>query len=182
MPEDSALESLHDVAGNPVVRERSYSWHDPALVAERARGLSGLDFFASMGRGDISTAPVFATLGIDMAKFEFEYGRVAMQFIPQEYHYNAIGSVHGGVITTLLDTVVGCAVHSTLAAGIGSTTVEIKVNFTRSVHVGSGVMRCEGKVITAGRTIGTAEGRLMDSQGRTCAFATTTCLLFPYPS
>ncbi len=161
-------------------RTRTHSWSDPGALADGAKTRSGLEFLQALASGELAGAPVFTTLGMETAFLEIAKGRVVMQFVPREYHYNVIGSVHGGVITTILDTVVACAVHSTLPAGTGYTTLEIKVNFTRAVRVNSGVLRCEGNVITVGRTIGTAEGRLLDSQGRVCAYATTTCLIFPH--
>ena len=104
-------------------------------------------------------------------------GKVTFFLQPEEYHYNPIGSVHGGVIATLLDSAVGCAVHSTLPAGVWYTTLEIKVSYIKAVTAKTGLLRCEGTVLSAGRQVATAEGRLIDSQGKLYAHATTTCLI-----
>jgi uncharacterized protein (TIGR00369 family) len=94
-------------------------------------------------------------------------------------HYNPLGTVHGGVAATLLDSVMGCAVHTTLEAGIGYTTLEIKVNYVRAMTDKTDPVTVEGKVINVGRRIATAEGRLFDQEDRLLAHGTTTCLVFP---
>jgi uncharacterized protein (TIGR00369 family) len=100
---------------------------------------------------------------------------------PPEFHYNPLASVHGGIVATLLDSVMGCAVHSKLPRGRGYTTVEIKVNYVRPVTAATGRVRAEGTTIHVGRQIATAEGRLVDAAGRLYAHATTTCLVFALP-
>ena len=101
---------------------------------------------------------------------------------PTEFHYNPLGSVHGGVIATLLDTAAGCAVHTTLPAGFGYTSLDLTTKFLRPVTVGSGELRCEGTVVHRGRTTALAEARLFDARGRLVAQATSSCLLFEIPS
>jgi uncharacterized protein (TIGR00369 family) len=96
---------------------------------------------------------------------------------PAEYQFNPIGSVHGGVLTTLLDSAMGCAVHAMLPAGSGYTTLELKVNFLRRVITQTGRLRCEGSVLHLGRTVATAQARIVDGEGRLVAHATTTCLV-----
>ena len=98
---------------------------------------------------------------------------------PRSEFYNPIGSVHGGWAVTLLDSCAACAVQTTHAAGQGYTSVETKVNFTRPLTVESGLMRAEGRVISIGRRIGTADGRLLGTDGRVYAHGTSTCLIFP---
>ncbi len=98
-------------------------------------------------------------------------------FEAKEYHFNTIGGVHGGVIATLLDSAVGCAVHSMLEAGVGYTTLELKVNFTRPIKLNTGPVQCEGTLLSMSRQVATAEGRLLDEQGKLYAHATTTCLV-----
>jgi uncharacterized protein (TIGR00369 family) len=109
---------------------------------------------------------------------EVEEGRVVFEVEPAEYHYNPIGAVHGGLACTLADSAMGCAVHSTLPAGVGYTTVEIKTNLLRPISVRTGTLRCEGTTIHVGGRIATAEARLTDAAGKLYAHATTTCMIF----
>jgi uncharacterized protein (TIGR00369 family) len=116
-----------------------------------------------------------STLGI--TGMEVEHGRVAFGLEPAEWHYNPIGTVHGGVLATLLDSATGCAVHSTLPAGTGYTSLDLSVRFLRPVSVSSGTLRCTGEVLNAGRRTALAEARLTDAAGKLLAHATSTCLL-----
>lgn len=119
---------------------------------------------------------------IDMASLEvIEEGRVAFTMRAQEFHYNPIGSVHGGVIATLLDSAAGCAVHSTLPAGWGYTSLDLTTKYLRPVTVDSGLLRCEGAVINRGRTTALGEARLFDERGRLAAYAASSCFLFELP-
>jgi uncharacterized protein (TIGR00369 family) len=104
-----------------------------------------------------------------------------MSLLPAEEHYNPIGSVHGGIIATLLDSVMGCAVHSLLPQGRGYTTLEIKVNYLRAVTHATGRITAEGSALHLGRQMATAEARLRDGSDRLYAHATTTCLVFDLP-
>jgi uncharacterized protein (TIGR00369 family) len=115
---------------------------------------------------------------IGMDGFVAEHGRVTVSMTPQEFHYNPLGTVHGGVLAMLLDTATGCAVHSTLPAGLGYTTVDLTTKFVRQVTVDTGQLRCEGVVLSAGRRTALAEARLTDGRGRLIAHATSTCMLF----
>lgn len=157
-------------------RSRTATWDNPLISASAARELSGRAFLEAMARGELPAPPVMRLLNTGFA--ELDEGRVVFTMEPAEYHYNPIGSVHGGVITTLCDSAMGCAVHSTLPAGAGYTTVELKVNFLRPITVATGVVRCEGRVIHVGGRIATAEASLVDAAGRLYAHATTTCMLF----
>lgn len=147
----------------------------PAALARTA----GVEVLRAIMNGGLPRAPIADTL--DFFLVEVEPGRVVFQGNPAPAFYNPIGSVHGGWVATLLDSSVGCAVHSTLPAGKGYTTVELKVNFVRAVMPDSGPLRAEGKVINVGSRIATAEGRLTDAAGRLYAHATTTCLVFDMP-
>jgi uncharacterized protein (TIGR00369 family) len=109
---------------------------------------------------------------------ELSEGRAVFTVEPAEYHYNPIGVVHGGLAATLLDSAMGCAVHSTLPAGVGYTTLEIKVNYIRAMTAETGLVRCEAQVIHVGGRTATAEGRVIDSSGKLYAHATTTCMIF----
>jgi len=146
------------------------------LPVEALRECSGLELFHKMLRGELPAPPIMQTL--DIALVEAERGRVVFQGHPTRAHYNPIGSVHGGYHATLLDSCVACAVQSTLEAGQGYTTIELKVNYLRALTDQVGPVRAEGKIIHVGKQIGTAEGRLYDAAGRLYAHATTTCLIF----
>jgi uncharacterized protein (TIGR00369 family) len=129
----------------------------------------------AMARGELPAPPVIATLGFVLDSVEA--GRVQFSFEPAEYHYNPIGVVHGGLTATLCDSALGCAVHSTLPAGTAYTTLELKVNFVRALTKETGPVRCEGKVISVGGRVATAEARVTDAAGTLYAHATTTCLV-----
>ena len=144
---------------------------------EQVRALDGLDLFKGLMEGRLPAPPIARVLGFELA--EVERGRVVFTYTPVFDHYNPLGTVHGGVAATLLDSVMGCCVHTTLKAGIGYTTVEIKVNYVRAMTDKTGPVRVEGKVINVGSRIATAEGRLHDREGRLLAHGTTTCLIFP---
>ncbi|MET4107627.1 PaaI family thioesterase [Hymenobacter sp. UYP22] len=158
-------------------RTRTFSWHDPLVGAQAARNLSGSDYLAAMSRGEYPLPPLMHTLGFDHLPPTVEPGKVTFYLEPQEYHYNPIGSVHGGVFAALLDSAMGCAVHTTLPAGVGYTTLELKVNFVRPLTATTGLVSCEGLVLSSGRQVATAEGRITDAAGKLYAHATTTCLL-----
>lgn len=149
------------------------------LSLEQLKAVSGIDFLRGILNGDYPVAHIGKTL--DFIPVEGEAGRIVFQGTPGLQHYNPLGSVHGGYFCTLLDSAVGCAVQSMLPAGIGYTTLEIKVNLIRAMSNKTGPVRAEGKVIQVGRQVGTAEGRIVDAAGKVYAHATTTCLIFPLP-
>jgi uncharacterized protein (TIGR00369 family) len=158
-------------------RERTITWHDPVAAAASGQGLSGLEYMRAIAAGAIPPPPIAVLLGFELV--EVEEGRAVFAVTPQEFHYNPIGVVHGGLAATLLDSAMGCAVHSTLPAGTGYTTLEVKVNFARAITRETGRVRCEGTIIHGGRTVATAEGRLVaEATGKLLAHGTTTCLLF----
>ncbi|HEX8719282.1 MAG TPA: PaaI family thioesterase [Pyrinomonadaceae bacterium] len=157
-------------------RTRTFTWEDPRALAEAARGLSGLEFLRKVAAGELPRPPISALMNFGVA--EIEEGRAVFTAEPAEYHYNPIGVVHGGLAATLLDSAMGCAVHTTLPAGAGYTTLEIKVNFVRPLTAETGAVRCEARVVHVGGRTATAEGRVLDAAGRLYAHATTTCLVF----
>jgi uncharacterized protein (TIGR00369 family) len=162
-------------------RSRSYSWEDPGPASQAGRGLSGLEYIQKLVKGEFPQLPMAVTLGFNLV--EAEYGRAVFEVTPAEYHYNPIGTVHGGLASTLLDSALGCAVHTTLPARTGYTTLELHVNFIRPLTAKTGPLRCEGKVLHSGKQIATAEAKLYDETGKLYAHATTTCLVFtPKPS
>lgn len=156
-------------------RSRSYTWQDPLATAQAARGLAGIDFLRRIIAGAIAPPPITHTLGY--ALLEVGEGRAVFGIKPAEFHYNPIGMVHGGIACTLLDSCMGCAVHSVLPAGAGYTTLEIKVNLLRAIGKDTGPLRAEGTLIHAGKSTALAEGRLVDEHGKLYAFATTTCMI-----
>jgi uncharacterized protein (TIGR00369 family) len=159
----------------PAIHERSHTWADPALTASAARDVDGLTFLRRLAAGEIPPAPIATTLGMTLE--EVEEGRVVFGLEPAEFHYNPIGSVHGGVYATLLDSACGCAVHSALPAGARYTSLDLTVKFLRGLTVASGPVRCEGRLINIGRSTALAEARLTDAAGRLCAYATSSCML-----
>jgi uncharacterized protein (TIGR00369 family) len=144
---------------------------------ETLRAQSGLAFLQGMIDGRLPRPPICAVLNFLL--IEVGPGRALFQGTPTAEYYNPLGSVHGGWPATLLDSCMGCAVHSTLAAGRGYTTVEFKLNLVRPIFADTGPLRAEGKVINGGRTIATSEGRLFGPDGKLYAHGTETCLIFP---
>jgi uncharacterized protein (TIGR00369 family) len=144
---------------------------------EQARAMDGLTLFKGLLEGRFPAPPITKALGFRVS--EVELGRVVFDYTPVYDHYNPLGTVHGGIAATLLDSVMGCCIHTTLKAGIGYTTVEIKVNYVRAMTDKTGPVRVEGKVISAGSRIATSEGKLYDGAGKLLAHGTTTCLIFP---
>lgn len=136
----------------------------------------GLDFLNAILAGELPPPPIGDAL--DFVPISAEHGKVIFQGRPQRRHYNPLGSVHGGWFATLLDSAVGCAIHSVLLAGQGYTTLELKVNMIRALTEKVPVVRAEGSVIHVGRQAATAEGRIFGPDGRLYAHATTTCMVF----
>lgn len=153
------------------------NWSDPEAWARAAGEMSGVEFLTEIAEGRMPQPPVSSMLDFRLTRVA--PGEAVFEFRPSARHYNMIGSVHGGVASTLLDSALSCAVHSTLAKGTLYTTLELKTNFVRRIDTSTGVMRCEGKVIHAGRRVATAEARLVDAEGRLYAHATGTCAIFP---
>ena len=150
---------------------------EPGLARlEDVAGRTGLQVFEAMLRGELPPPPISKTL--DFTLVEASPGRAEFQGRPQFAHYNPLGSVHGGWIATLLDSALGCAVHTTLAVGKGYTTLELKVNFVKAVTDRVPRVRAIGQVIHAGARTATAEARLVGPDGTLFAHGTTTCLIF----
>ena len=149
---------------------------DPREVAEHGLRLAGMEYIRAIFSGELPAPPISELMGF--RGVEAEPGRAVFEMKPGPQHYNPIGSVHGGVALTLLDSAMGCAVHTTLEAGVGYTTLELKTNFVRAITADTGLIRCEGVVLHQGSRIATAEGKLTDAAGKLLAHGTTTCLLF----
>jgi uncharacterized protein (TIGR00369 family) len=149
------------------------------VPAETAATMTGLELLTGIMAGRFPAPPIAQLIGFDLA--EVEKGRAVFEGTPALKHYNPLGSVHGGYAATLLDSCMGCAVHTTLPKGTGYTTLEFKVSLVRAISADTGLVRAEGKVISSGRRVATAEGQLTDARGRLLAHATTTCLVFELP-
>lgn len=158
-------------------RTRTYSWHDPLGLVAEAAGRSGLEIMRSLVAGELPPPPIADTLGFTLV--EADHGRAVFECEPAEYHYNPIGVVHAGLAATLLDSAMGCAFATTLDAGVGWTTLELKANFTRALTADTGLVRCVGTVVHPGRTVATTEARLEDARGRLYAHGTSTILVLP---
>lgn len=137
----------------------------------------GLSFLQGIVDGRIPAPPISETLGFWLAAVSD--GRAVFESVPEFRHYNPIGVVHGGYAATLLDSALGCAIHTTLKKGEGYTTLELKVNLVRAITQDTGRIEAEGRIIHRGRTVATAEGHLRDEAGRLYAHASTTCMIFP---
>ncbi len=158
-------------------RTRTYSWEDPMIGAQAAMTMSGLSYLQAMINGEYPRPPIAWTL--DFVLVEVDKGRAVFSGKPAEFHYNPIGMVHGGVIATLLDSALGCAVQTLLPAGMGYTTVELHVNMVRALTRETGEVRCEGNILHSGRRLATAEAKVTDSAGKLYGHGTTTCMIFP---
>jgi uncharacterized protein (TIGR00369 family) len=157
-------------------RRRAYEWADPAAAAAAARDLDGMSFFREMIEGRIPPPPITATLGFGLVSVE--PGRAVFQITPAAYHYNPIGSVHGGVYATLCDSACGCAVHSMLPAGAYYTSLDLSVRFIRPVTTGTGRLLCEGTVEHLGSRTALAQARLTGPDGKLYAQAASSCMIF----
>jgi uncharacterized protein (TIGR00369 family) len=157
-------------------RDRSYSWQDPAAALAALPRTDGLELLQRMAVGELPQPPIAATLGFE--ELTIGPGAVSVSLRPAEHHLNPLGTVHGGVLATLLDTACGCAVHTTLDAGTGYTSLDLAARFLRPVTLATGPIRCEGEVLTRGSRTATAQARIVDGAGRLLAHATSTCLLF----
>ena len=156
-------------------RTRVITWEDPTETVQIGKTISGITFLKAMQSGELPPPPFAALLGIWIT--EVSEGRVVFAAEPSEYHYNPLGTVHGGVMATLLDSALGCAVQTMLPAGTSYTTLELKVNYLRPITEKTGTIYTEGKIIHIGGRTATAEARLTDAKGKIYAHGTTTCII-----
>ena len=156
-------------------RKRTFEWDDPTPFWHKVEGKSGLELLQLAIAGEFSPPPMAMLMDIRLT--EIIKGRAIFTGTPQEFHYNPLGSVHGGYGATLLDSAMGCAVHSTLGAGDIYTTLELKINYIRALTHETGPVRGIGTVISETRTTAIAEGRVEDASGKLYAFATSTCVI-----
>jgi uncharacterized protein (TIGR00369 family) len=159
-------------------RMRTVTWSDPFAAMRAAQSKTGLELLNEIAGGVVPPPPISELMGFTAA--HFENGKAVFEGEPAEYLYNPIGVVHGGFAMTLLDSAMGCSVHSTLDVGERYTTLEVKVNFVRPITVETGRIRSEGLIVYRGGTIATAEGKLTAvNSGKLLAHGTTTCLIIP---
>jgi uncharacterized protein (TIGR00369 family) len=157
-------------------RQRTYSWEDPAITAAAAREQDGASFLQALLDGTLPGAPIAHAL--DFRPASVQPGVVVFEFTPAEFHYNPIGSVHGGMIATLCDSACGCAVQSMLPAGSHYTSLDLSVKFLRPVTATTGPMRCEATVTHLGGRSALAQASLTDAGGKLYAHATSSCMIF----
>lgn len=157
-------------------RTRTYSWGDPLEGVEKAKALTGFEYIRQMFEGEIAPPPILETAGITM--LSVEEGNVKFLIEPQEFQYNPIGSVHGGIITTILDSAIGCSLHTTLPKSMAYTTLEIKVNFIKKITHNTAPLHTETTIIHRGRSTALLETKLVDSGQSVYAHASSTCMIF----
>jgi uncharacterized protein (TIGR00369 family) len=157
-------------------RTRSFSWEDPTASAAAGLQMAGLQCMRAIIDGTLPPPPIARLL--DFTIVEVQDGRAVFAMEPAEWMYNPIGSVHGGIAATLLDSCMGCAVHTTLSAGVGYTTTDLQVRYIRAMGAASGRVLAEGRVVHSGRRTATAEGRLfVESDETLIAHGTTGCVI-----
>jgi uncharacterized protein (TIGR00369 family) len=165
----------HDAGGFGDQREKNVTWFDPMRTAAKGRTMSGRDFLEAIRDGLLPAPPIGKLM--DFSIEEVAEGRVVFTCTPDESVYNPIGVVHGGLVSTLCDTVIGCAVHSILEAGVGYTSIDLTVNYVRPVHANGTTLRATGTVIKAGRRVSFARAEIVDATGQVVATASGSVLI-----
>ena len=155
-------------------RTKTITWHDPLAAAQIGAAMAGIDYLRAMRDGLLPTPPIGALFGMRLV--EVDVGTVTFSCTPDESAYNPIGLIHGGLVCTLLDSVLGCAVQSTLPAGVGYASIEIKVNYVRPVHP-DGELMAYGRLIKSGRRVAFAEGDVRNLDEQVVATASGSCLI-----
>jgi uncharacterized protein (TIGR00369 family) len=158
-------------------RTRTITWEDPMIGAAAMTTMSGLDYMLALKAGEVPPPPIIALMNMTLESVEA--GRVTFLAQPDESHYNPIGAVHGGFACTVLDSVAGCAVQTTLPHGYGYTSLEIKVNYLAGLSTTTGPLTAIGTVVKPGKRVAFAEGTITDSSGKVVATASSTLLVFP---
>ena len=161
----------------PVDRSRTVTWEDPLVGAALAKTMSGLEYMQGLLDGSIPEPPIVNLM--NMRPVAVEVGKVTFTCDPNESHYNPIGTVHGGLVCTLLDSVLGCAVQTTLPKGQGYTSLEIKISYLRPVMADTGQLTAVGIATKPGSRAAFADGTVHDSNGKLIATASSTLLVFP---
>jgi uncharacterized protein (TIGR00369 family) len=156
-------------------RTKTIAWQDPLKATSQISKMPGLDYLQAIRNGKTAHPPLLHTL--EFAIDSIQKGEAIFSFLPQEFHYNTLGTVHGGVISAILDSAMGCSLHSLLPAGTGYTTLELKVNFLKAVTTRTGKLRAIGRVIHAGSRTALVEAQLTSDDNTIYAHATSTCLI-----
>jgi uncharacterized protein (TIGR00369 family) len=156
-------------------RERTFSWTDPVAIVRAMASMSGAEFFAAFAEGKIPPPPIMRALDFDGVSFGA--GNAAFRLTPREFHDNPLGTVHGGVLATLLDSACGCAVQTMLPARVQCTSLDLSVKFLRPVTVATGPVTAEGTVVYLGKRTALAEARITDATGKIYVTATSSCIL-----
>jgi len=166
---------MTDVATGAQTRSKTITWQDPLPTARLGATMTGFEYLTAISEGRVPAPPIAAHFGMRWERIG--HGEVVAVTEPDESLYNPIGMVHGGVAATMLDSVVGCAVHTTLPAGVGYSSVELKVSYLRAIHAGRGEIRATGRVVKEGSRIAFAEGEIRDAEGKLLATASGTCVI-----
>jgi uncharacterized protein (TIGR00369 family) len=169
----SAIEPL--LQSSEGVRSRTITWTDPARGRFRGRSLTGYERLVAIQRGELAPPPAAALLGMQLD--EVGKGRTVFSMLADEMHENPMGTMHGGIVATLVDSAMGCAVSSILPADCGFTTLELKTNYVRAITQATGRVYAEGMVVHSGGRVATTEARVHDDSGALYAHATSTCLI-----
>lgn len=156
-------------------RTRTIAWSDPTPAVRAAPSMRGIDYIRAIANGELPAPPISDLMG--MRIIEVEEGRVVFGAQPAEYHYNPLGTVHGGLAATLFDSAMACAIHTLLPAGMAYTTIELHVTYLRPITIDTGWIRCDAHALHAGRRIATAEAKLFDAEDKLYGHATTTCVM-----
>jgi uncharacterized protein (TIGR00369 family) len=157
-------------------RTRTITWQDPAPGTAAGLSMPGIDYMQAVMKGELPPPPISQTMQFDLV--EVAPGRAVFTCTPDESVYNPIGAVHGGLVCTLLDSAAGCALHTTLPAGKGYTSVEIKVSYLKAVRSTSGLLTATGTVVKSGSRVGFTEATVTDGSGALVATASSTLLVF----
>ncbi|TQC41251.1 PaaI family thioesterase [Rhodococcus sp. WS4] len=170
--------SPHAPTTDETSRQLLVTWSDPREIAAGAAGKSGLDVMRALASGHIDAPPVIRLVGAQFVAAD--EGSAVFTLTPHESHYNPIGSVHGGIIATLLDSAAACAVHTTLDEKTAYTSLDLSLKYLRAVTIDTGVVTCTGSVTHRGRRTALATAELRDDAGRLLATATSSCLIFEH--
>jgi uncharacterized protein (TIGR00369 family) len=161
--------------GWDAAQSKTIAWHDPTTTAAAGSKLCGIDFLGAIRDGKLPPPPIAVLLGMRM--IAVDPGRVIFECDVDESVYNPIGMVHGGLACTMADTVIGCAVHTTLEAGVAYTSIDLNVSYLRPLSLASGPIRATGLVTKPGRRVAFASAEILDSGGKLVATATGSCLI-----
>ncbi|CTQ68345.1 MAG: PaaI family thioesterase [Labrenzia sp.] len=162
------------------VTENGKTYQFDALPKEQVAGISGMDVFKLMLDGQLPAPPIMLQSNIRLK--EFDHGRAVFVGQPEKQFLNPLGTIHGGWISTILDSALSCAVHTCLEPGEFYTTTSLTVNMVRPLMPGSGEVTCEGRIVHRGSRLATSEGELKDARGKLIAHATVSCMIFPNPA